>query len=121
MKSKKTAEPKRTKEDKIRLADFIHENSEQIMGEWESFARTLTPETNISSPLALRDHIDEILIFIIGDIKSSQTRLEQVKKSHGKQEKNPIDTAAETHAALRLAGGFNIDKWFRNTAHCAPA
>jgi len=96
--------------DGLRLADFIHENMEQIVGEWESFARTLTPAATDMTPLALRNHIYEILAFIVSDIKSPQTSLEQVEKSQGKKEKNPVTSAAETHAALRLAGGFDIDQ-----------
>jgi len=96
--------------DGLRLADFIHENMDQIVGEWENFARTLTPAATDMTPLALRNHIYEILAFIVSDIKSPQTGLEQIKKSQGKKEKNPVTSAAETHAALRLAGGFDIDQ-----------
>jgi signal transduction histidine kinase len=94
----------------IRLADFIHENMKPIVSEWESFARTLTPAANDMTPLALRDDIHEILAFIVKDIESSQTRLEQVEKSKGEKEPSPTATAAEIHAALRLSGGFDIDQ-----------
>jgi signal transduction histidine kinase len=94
----------------IRLADFIHENTAQIVSEWSAFAQTLTPAANDMTPLALRNHIHEILSFIINDINSPETSQEQVQKSHGKKEKEPAPTAAETHAALRLAGGFDIDQ-----------
>lgn len=96
--------------DGMRLADFIHENSKQIISEWESFARTLTPASNDMTPLALRNHIHEILAFIVRDIKSPQTSQEQIQKSQGDKEKSPNPTAAEIHAALRLAGGFDIDQ-----------
>jgi len=94
----------------VRLAEFIHTNEKQIVSEWESFARTLKPVANDMTPLALRDHIHEILTFIVRDIKSPQTRQEQAQKSKGAKKKNGIPSAAETHAALRLAGGFNIDQ-----------
>jgi len=94
----------------IRLADFIHKNIQPIVSEWETFARTLTPAANDMTPLALRDHIQEILAFIVGDIESSQTKVEQIQKSRGEKEKSIAPTAAETHAALRLAGGFDIDQ-----------
>lgn len=94
----------------IRLADFIHENTEQIECEWAAFARTLTPAANDMTPLALRNHIHEILAFIVSDINSPETGLEQIQKSHGKKERTSAATAAETHAALRLAGGFDIDQ-----------
>jgi signal transduction histidine kinase len=94
----------------ISLADFIRENTEQIVDEWEDFARTLTPASNNMTPLALRDHIHPMLSFIANDIESSQTGSEQVKKSQGKEKQASAATASEKHAALRLAGGFNIDQ-----------
>jgi signal transduction histidine kinase len=94
----------------MRLSEFIHKNTEQIVDEWEAFARTLTPAANDMTPLALRDHIHEILNFIIYDIKSPQTSADQIQKSQGEKRKAPTPTAAEMHAALRLAGGFDIDQ-----------
>jgi signal transduction histidine kinase len=96
--------------DKIRLPDFIRENAEQIVSEWESFARSLAPNPADASSYALRDHIYQMLSFIIKDIDSPQTRSEQLEKSLGKKERSATRTAAETHAALRLAGGFDIDQ-----------
>jgi signal transduction histidine kinase len=98
------------KGNRIRLADFIHENIKPIVTEWEAFAKSLTPASNEMTPLALRNHIHQILAFIVSDIKSAQSNSEQVQKSHGKKRKASGATAAETHAALRLAGGFNIDQ-----------
>lgn len=93
-----------------RLADFIRENTEEIVGEWEAFARTLTPASIHMTPLALRNHIHPILDFVVTDIESPQTGTEQTEKSQGKKTKSLSLTAAETHAALRLAGGFDIDQ-----------
>lgn len=94
----------------MRLAAFIRANTSQIVGEWEHFARTLTPAADSMSPLALRDHIEEILEFICHDIEAAQSEEERVKKSHGKKEPHRDPTAAETHASLRHAGGFNMDQ-----------
>lgn len=94
----------------MRLAAFIRANKSQIVGEWERFAQTLTPAADSMSPLALRDHIQEILDFICQDIESAQTDIEQVKKSHGKKSRHLPPSAAETHASLRHAGGFNMDQ-----------
>lgn len=91
-----------------RLPVFIAKNVESIVGEWETFARTLTPSSEGMTPLALRDHIHQILDFVVEDIASSQTAKEQTKKSKGEKDRALKSTAAETHAALRLAGGFNI-------------
>lgn len=94
----------------LRLADFIQQNTQEIVTEWEAFARTLTAHDQDKSPLALRDHIYLILAFIVQDMQSAQTSQEQIDKSHGEKPKEPKQTAAETHAALRLTGGFNIDQ-----------
>ncbi len=99
-----------SEDDKIRLADFIHENTNHIVQEWEAFARTLKATNNHMTPLALRDHIYELLAFIVSDIQSPQTRQEQIQKSQGEKARTSTPTAAETHAALRLAGGFDIDQ-----------
>src|SRR5688572_26369260 len=66
-----------------RLADFIQSHTDSIVAEWEAFARTLIPAANNMTPLALRDHIREILAFIVSDMVSPQSRLEQVQKSQG--------------------------------------
>ncbi len=89
-----------------RLPRFIAENVELIVGEWEAFARTLMPISATMTPHALRDHIYQILAFIVPDMETSQTAEQQKGKSHGSQDET--NTAAETHAALRLAGGFDI-------------
>lgn len=91
-----------------RLPEFIADNVESIVGEWEDFARTLTPTSTDMTPLALRDHIHEILQFIVEDMRSTQTPKEETIKSRGLKGRSPAITAAETHAALRLTSGFNI-------------
>lgn len=94
----------------MRLAAFIRSNTPQIVCEWERFAKTLTPAAESMSPLALRDHIQEILDFISQDIEAAQTDDEQVIKSQGRKDRRVHPSAAETHASLRHAGGFNMDQ-----------
>jgi len=94
----------------MRLGALIRTNPGQIVGQWENFARTLVPAADGMSPLALRDHIKDILAFIADDIESSQTEHEQITKSHGDKLRQSRDSAAETHASLREAGGFNMDQ-----------
>lgn len=91
-----------------RLSPFIRNNGDLIIREWQDFARTLTTTSAGMTPLALRDHIHQILAFLVSDMDTSQTPSEQSEKSHGdKRQVHPV-TAAQTHAALRLAGGFDI-------------
>jgi signal transduction histidine kinase len=94
----------------MRLVEFIRTEAHLIIAEWESFAETLTPAATSMTPKALRNHITEILAFIAADIESQQTDLEQFDKSHGRKIRSTGYSAAETHAALREAGGFNMNQ-----------
>ncbi len=60
------------------------------------------------TPYALRDHIHQILAFIESDITSHQTPVEQTQKAHGQKKQAQPVTAAQTHASIRFAGGFDI-------------
>ena len=92
----------------MRLTDCIRENRTGIVAEWESFAESLIPASPTMTSMSLRDHIEEILDFIIEDIESAQSPSQQIDKSHGKKDAISRDTAAQNHAAIRLAGGFDI-------------
>ena len=93
---------------KKRLPYFIKSNTAEIISEWEAFARTLIPSADGMTPDALRDHIHQILAFVISDMASYQTPAEQKEKSHGEKKQSRPVTAAQTHAAVRFAGGFDI-------------
>ncbi len=94
----------------MRLAEFIRTNTAPIVAEWETFAQTLVPASDHMGPLALRNHIHQILDFIVGDVESAQTSAEQVEKSHGEKPESKYPSAAEVHAPLRYDGGFNMDQ-----------
>jgi signal transduction histidine kinase len=100
-----------SKED-LRLADFIRLNIEPIVAEWISFARTRTPASDNMTKLALQDHVAEILRFVADDLEAPQSLKEQVAKSKGlgPQDAPFTQSAAEIHATLRLADGFDIDQ-----------
>lgn len=61
-----------------------------------------------------QDHVVDILGFIADDLESAQTPRERFDKSRGVgPPENPFsESAAEVHAALRLADGFDIARWF---------
>ena len=94
----------------MRLSAFIRAHSPEIIAEWENFARSLVPAADGMSPLSLRNHISYILKFVADDIDTVQTDSEQTEKSRGKKLKVAMDSVAEIHAALRQAGGFNLDQ-----------
>jgi signal transduction histidine kinase len=96
-----------------RLADFIRHNESAIIREWIDFARTRSPASDGMSQLALQDHVVDILRFVAADLESSQTKTEQFDKSRGLSQGHGGSfhhSAAEIHAALRLADGFDIDQ-----------
>src|SRR3954466_7315418 len=93
----------------MRLAQFIIENLEEIMIEWEAFATSLLAPGQTMTSLALRDHSKQILQAIALDIEEGQTDLEQAYKSKGFVPiADATRTAAMTHGALRYLAGFDL-------------
>jgi signal transduction histidine kinase len=85
---------------------------EAILVEWEAFATTLLPAAEGMTALALRDHAKQILMAVVKDLRTGQTREEQMKKSKGQAPKvaGAQETAAQTHAVLRARSGFDINQ-----------
>ena len=96
----------------MRLAEFIPLNMEAILVQWEVFATSLHPAARNMTPLALRDHAQQILEAVVADLSTTQTRQAQADKSKGRQLKQvgAPETAAETHAILRARSGFDINQ-----------
>ena len=93
----------------MRLAQFITEDMELILVEWEAFARSLLINGQKMTSLALRDHATQILQAIALDIEESQTELAQAYKSKGYVRiAEATRTAAQTHGALRYLAGFDL-------------
>jgi signal transduction histidine kinase len=92
----------------MRLFDFILENMEPILEEWVRFARGVQPPEGDMDVAELRDHAEEMLRAIAADMKTPQTLWERSDKARGNKPKEEGCTAAEIHAAARLASGFSI-------------
>jgi signal transduction histidine kinase len=86
------------------LAMFILEHMEQILSEWERFARTILPATKGLSIESLRDHAREMLMAIARDMQAAQSVVEQQQKSEGRRHRREPseDSAAEAHAGDRV-------------------
>ena len=80
------------------LSGFINRNMEQIVAEWEAFARTLLPAASTMTAFALRDHARQILQTIAREIRPGEASAAPQGK----------ETAAATHGALRHLSGFNL-------------
>lgn len=95
----------------MRLADFITNNREPILLEWEAFARTCAPASGAMDMTALRDHANEMLTVIAQDLATPQTKQEEVVKSKGESpSETAVITAAEQHGAGRAESGFTIEQ-----------
>jgi signal transduction histidine kinase len=95
----------------MRLSKFIIENMEEILVEWEAFARTIQPAAEAMDSLTLRDHAKLILEAAAKDIETKQTNREQSDKSKGLAHALAgEETAATTHGALRQIAGFDLEQ-----------
>ena len=91
------------------LAIFIRSNEQAIVAGWQEFAQTYLPSAERMDQAALRDHIIGMLRFIADDLETPETEKERSEKAKGQGTKGESerDGAAETHADLRFAAGFD--------------
>ena len=83
------------------LSGFIDQHMDEIVTEWEAFARTLLPAAATMSPFALRDHARPILEAIAQEIRR-EPAVAQAPAALLEM------TAATAHGALRHLSGFNL-------------
>src|SRR5688572_25153229 len=91
------------------LADFIEHHGETIIEHAIAFAKSV----DVGSPLddvALRDHLPEIIEAIVADLRTPQTRAEEIEKSAGRAVApgGRPRSAAATHALHRAHSGYTI-------------
>jgi signal transduction histidine kinase len=93
----------------MKLTSFITDYMDEILSEWEAFARTLGPAADQMSVLALRDHAKQILQAIALDIETRQNPEEQLQKSQGLGPDDPgAASAASIHGAMRHDSNFSL-------------
>jgi signal transduction histidine kinase len=91
----------------MKLSRFITTHTEEILVEWEAFAKTLLPGAADMSQAELRDDAKAMLRAIALDLETVQTDRQQTQKSKGTT--GPLEGgAAEAHGALRQASGFTL-------------
>lgn len=101
----------------MRLAEFILDNIEPILKQWETFAGTLTPAADGLDSVGRRDHAEQMLRTIAADLQTPQSHAERILKSHGEGPELGETTAAQTHADIRQATGFTISLSTGDFAH----
>lgn len=95
----------------MRLAEFIQENADRIIGVAVEFALNQSPQGVQLDVAALRDDIPDILSAIVHDLRTDQSAVEQRVKSEGRA--RPLqsgETAATTHGRSRANDGFGVNQ-----------
>lgn len=93
----------------MKLSEFLIENAEEILKEWDAFAASVPHTGKALSQRALRDHAGEILRAIALDLQRPQDAAEQEAKSKGQGDRASAKSPAETHADFRMLSGFDIE------------
>jgi signal transduction histidine kinase len=99
----------RRKEFVMRLVEFIRTHTDEILAEWEEFAKTLTPFGAELSPPTLRDHLPKILQTIADDMAPSLTPAELERSKSGWAGGEALDQITAAHAAMRFESGFDLE------------
>lgn len=94
----------------MRLADFILQHMDAILGEWDVFARSHEPAASGMDHEALRNHAAQMLKAFAKDLATEQSRTESVDKSQARGPASVEDSAATTHGEARLLSGFTIEQ-----------
>src|SRR5690242_11929009 len=94
------------------LAAFIRDSIEQILAEWDEFAKSCSPAADSLSPRELGDHARQMLNWIADDLETYQTKAEQVEKSKGNADDAPGESAATKHGAIRFSDNFTLSQVF---------
>ncbi|WGG51434.1 putative bifunctional diguanylate cyclase/phosphodiesterase [Rugamonas sp. DEMB1] len=97
----------------MRLAEFITNNIDALLEEWQNYARTISAAEKMD-PAALRDHARQMLEWIAADLASPQTEEQQIGKSRGVAASAGAasgrpDTSGRQHGAGRFGSGFSIE------------
>lgn len=91
----------------MRLADFITSSREQILQEWENFARTLTPAAQGMTDNELRNHAGRMLELISDDLRTAQSSEQQIAKSWGMASGGEQDAG---HGISRMEFNFSVEQ-----------
>lgn len=95
----------------MRLSTFIRSDIEEILGEWDKFAKTLFSSEDKFNAYLLRDHAREVLLELIVDMETNQSPQQQADKSKGAVSPyHPDDSAANVHGVLRHDDGFTASQ-----------
>jgi len=93
--------------DHMKLSTFIITNMEEVLAEWDRFAKTLELE-GVLSRKEVRDHAEQILRAIALDIDTQQSPEQQHRKSQGLSPQKAVASGASIHGTARQHDGFTL-------------
>ncbi len=94
----------------MRLADFIFDQLDAILQEWDYFAVTIEPAALTMTSKELRNHAAVMLKAVAEDLRNSQTPQEQAAKARGLGPRTIETIAGEDHGIARLESQFTIEQ-----------
>jgi signal transduction histidine kinase len=97
-------------ENTLSLPNFILEQTDTILQEWDRFARTVEPVASEMTAKELRNHAAEMLKCIANDLLTTQSRQEEIDKSYGREPRTLQIEAGELHGLARLDSRFTIEQ-----------
>lgn len=93
----------------MKLSHFISTHLEAILTEWEMFAKTLQPASDLLSAAVLRNHGKQMLKNIAYEIDTEESAKQKDEKSRGLiPHDTDTSTAADEHGADRQETGFTM-------------
>lgn len=95
----------------MRLSEFLRTHTERVLEEWEQFARSISPDSEMTSQ-QLRNNAKNMLEAIAEEMEATQSGHERHQKSQGdaasEAESDEVDHASEVHARERSGAGFDL-------------
>jgi len=96
----------------MNLAEYIQQEIDPIVKEWEAFARTSIPPARNLSIEELSDHARVLLLAVVADMQTTQAKQAKHEKSRGDLPNNSpeITETAQSHAQHRFDQGFSLNE-----------
>lgn len=92
----------------MKLSRFIDSHMEEILAEWEAFARKMSPAAEGLSVSDLRDHAQQMLRTIALDLETAQSPKQQEEKSKEEPQEGARQSSAGKHGRDRETIGFSF-------------
>lgn len=93
----------------MKLSQFLKNHNDEILLEWDKFAKEVAPPESDMSLSALRENAKELLIAIANNIECPQSEKKQSIKSKGQlPAQGELGAAASIHGTLRHHCGFDL-------------